>query len=322
MSDSVFLKLKINVNDSNIQISDLKMYNDMNSNGIVDEGDVLMASTDALSSGYATFSASNPENRLWSNKKNNVLFALSAKYKEDAQISNSAYFAPSIEKDGGITLSDGGTPVLEGLPVVFSKFQFEPDKAFIVTKGMNDPEVPAKSEMNKFRDILQIRVKANGADETIKKMTIKVPKSGFASFGKGITKLAVYEDTDNDGAGDTEIASTTSFEGLQRHQFTLNFDVPQNTDKYLTIKAELALEDGDTAQVQVSAITVNELSVLGLPVDSRPYDYFCDPKLEDCGGDGGCSITTAESNGDTMLFALAAAAMLLLSALAFRMKKN
>ena len=316
------VKLKINVNDNNIQISDLKMYNDANSNGVVDEGDVLMASTDNLSSGYALFSASNPENRLWSNRKNNVLFTLNAKYKDDAQISNSAYFAPSIERDGGITLSDGGKPTIEGLPVVFSKFQFEPDKAFIVTKGMHDPEVPAKSEMNRFRDILQIRVKANGADETVKKMTLKVPKNSFVSFGKGITKLAIYEDTDNDGIGDTELASTTDFEGLQRHQFKFSFDVPQNTDKYLTVKAELALSDGETAQIQVSAVDVNELPVLGLPIDSRPYEYLCDPKLEDCGGDdGGCSITTAESTGDTALFALAAA-LLLLSALAFRMKKN
>ena len=316
------VKLKININDSNIQISDLKMYNDANSNGIVDAGDVLLASADTLSSGYALFSASNPENRLWSNKKNNVLFTLNAKYKDDSTISNSAYFTPSIERDGGILLADGGTPVIEGLPVDFSRFQFEPDKGFIVTKGLHDPEVPAKSEMNRFRDILQIRVKANGANETIKKMTIKVPKNNMASFGKGITKLAVYEDTDNDGAGDNEIASTNDFEGLQKHQFTLNFDVPENTDKYLTIKAELALSDGETAQIQISSITVNDLTVLGLPVDSRPYEYSCDPNLEDCGGDGGCSIVAAEEKGRQPLLAFVAIAALLLSLLAFRMKKN
>ena len=316
------IKLKVNVNDSDILISDLKMYNDMNSNGLVDEGDVLLSSAEGLSSGYATFTASNPANRLWSNKKNNIIFTLNAKYKEDSEISNSAFFKPSIENDG-IILSDGGKPSISGLPVDFSKFQFEPDKAFIVTKGMHDPEVPAKSEMNRFRDILQLRVKANGADETIKKMTIKVPKSSFTSFGKGITKLAIYEDTDNDGTGDTELASTTSFEGLQKHQFTLNFDVPQNTDKYLTVKAELALSDGETAQIQVSGITVNELTVLGLPVDSRPYEYSCDSKLEDCGGDdGGCSIVAAEESNGTVLVAIAAALALLLSALALRTKKN
>ena len=121
----------------------------------------------------------------------------------------------------------------------------------------------------------------------------------------------------------TELASTTSFEGLQKHQFTLNFDVPQNTDKYLTVKAELALSDGETAQIQVSGITVNELTVLGLPVDSRPYEYSCDSKLEDCGGDdGGCSIVAAEESNGTVLVAIAAALALLLSALALRTKKN
>ena len=315
------VKLKVSINDSNILISDLKMFKDVNSNGTVDAEDVLLASTDSLSSEYAIFSPSK-DNKLWSNKKNNILFALSAKYKDDSSISNSAFFKPSIEKDGGITISDGGKPVVSGLPIDFSKFQFEPDKGFIVTKGLHDPEVPAKSEMNKFRDILQIRVKANGADETIKKMTIKVPKNNLVSFGKGITKLAVYEDTDNDGQGDTELAATTSFEGVQKHQFTLNFDVPQNTDKYLTIKAELALNDGETAQIQISSITVNDLTVLGLPVDSRPYEYMCDPNLEDCGGDGGCSIVAAEDNGNAALIAIAAALALILSALAFRMRKN
>ena len=317
------IKLKVNVNDSNIQISDLKMYNDANSNGIVDNEDVLMASTDSLSSGYATFSASK-ENRLWSNKKNNILFTLNAKYKEDSTISNSAYFVPSIERDGGILLSDSGEPAIDGLPVIFSKFQFEPAEGFIITSGPNDPEVPAKSEMNRFRDILQIRVKANGANETIKKMTIKVPKNTMANFGQGITKLAVYEDTDNDGAGDTELASTTDFEGVRSHQFTLNFDVPENTDKYLTIKAELALSDGETAQIQIAGITVNDLTVLGLPVNSRPYEYSCDPKLEDCGGndDGGCSIVAAEESNKPLFLILAATVMLLIAAFAYRMKKN
>ena len=318
------IKLKININDPNIIISGLRMYNDVNGNGIVDEGDILLSSADELLSGYAVFLASNPENRLWSDRKNNIIFSLNARYKEDSPISNSAFFTPAIERDDGILMSDDGKPSVEGLPIDFSKFQFEPDKGFIVTKGMHDPEVPARSEINTFRDILQIRVKANGANETIKKMTVKVPKNTFVNFGEGIMKLAVYEDSDNDGRGDKVLASATEFKNMREHQFTLKFDVPENTEKYLTIKAGLALSDGDTAQIQISGIVVNELDVFGLPVDSRPYEYICKPDLEECGtnDDGGCSVVTAEDNGDTTLFALAAAAMLLLSALAFRMKKN
>ena len=317
------IKLKIDKKDSNISISNLKMYKDNNSNGIVDAEDTLLSKAETLSAEYAAFSASNPENRIWNNKKNNILFTLDAKYKEDTAIQNSATFAAMIEKEGGLILSDGGTPAVEGLPVNFSTFQFEPAEGFIVTKGLHDPEVPAKSEMNKFRDVLQLRVKANGADETIKKLTIKVPKQDMVSFGNGINRLAIYEDTDNDGKGDTELVSTTSFDENRKHQFTLSFDVPKDTEKYLTIKAEPALSDGQIFQVSVSALTVNTLSVLGLPVDSRPYQYSCDPALEDCGGDdGGCSIVAAEETDNTAFFALAAAAMLLLSALALRMRKN
>lgn len=316
------IKLKIDVKDSNISLSNIKMYKDNNSNGIVDADDTLLSTSDGISGGYASFSATNPENRLWNNKKNNILFVLDAAYKEDAAIQSSATFTASIEKVGGVLLADGGTPTIEGLPIDFSKFQFEPAEGFIVTKGPHDPEVPAKSEMNKFQDVLQLRVRANGADETIKKMTIKVPKSNMATFGNGITRLAVYEDTDNDGKGDTELASTTTFDGTQKHQFAISFDVPKDTDKYLTIKAEPSLSDGETFQIQVSAITVNSLAVLGLPVDSRPYEYSCNPDLEDCGGDGGCSIVAAEETDNTAFFAIAAAVMLLLSAIAFRMRKN
>ena len=317
------IKLKVDVKDSNISISNLKMYKDNNSNGIVDAEDTLLSSAESLSSGYASFSAKNPENRLWNNKKNNVLFTVDAKYKEGTSISNNASFSASIENNGGVILSDGGTPVVNGLPVDFSAFQFEPEEGFIVTKGPHDPEVPAKSEMNKFRDVLQLRVSAKGADEKIKKMTIKVPKSNMVSFGGGIKKLAVYEDTDNDGKGDTELASTTSFDENKKHQFTLSFDVPQDTEKYLTIKAEPSLSDGEIFQISVSAITVSSLDVLGLPVDSRIYEYTCDSTLEDCGGDdGGCSMVASEENSAKALYAAVAAVIALLSAFAFRMRKN
>lgn len=294
--DSV--KLKFNVKDANINLSNIKMYKDNNGNGVVDAEDTLLKAAGYISSGYVSFSASNPENRLWNNKKNNILFTLDANYKEGATIQNSAKFTPSIE-DGGVVLSDGGTPTIDGLPIDFSTFQFEPAEGFIVTKGPHDPEVPAKSEMNKFQDVLQLRVKANGADETIKKMTIKVPKNNMVSFGSGVGRLAVYEDTDNDGKGDVELASTTDFDELRKHQFTLNFDVPKDTEKYLTIKAEPSLSDGETFQIQVSAISVNSLDVFGLPVDSRPYEYSCDPNFEECSSSGsGNKEADSENDSD------------------------
>ncbi|MBO7127975.1 DUF11 domain-containing protein [bacterium] len=315
------LNLKFSIKDNNISISNIKMYKDNNSNGVVDAEDTLLATAEAVAdSGYASFSPSKPENILWDNKKNNILFTVDASYTEGAVIQNSATFTALVESDGGVSLS--GSPAIKGLPVDFSTFQFEPAEGFIVTKGPHDPEVPAKSEMNRFQDVLQLRITAKGADETIKKMTIKVPKSNMVSFGNGINRLAVYEDTDNDGKGDTELVSTTSFDGTQKHQFTLNFDVPKDTDKYLTIKAEPSLGDGQIFQIQVSAISVNSLDVLGLPVDSRPYEYSCDPNLEDCGGDGGCSIVAAEETDNTALFAVVAALTLFLSAIAFRMRKN
>ncbi|MBP5406073.1 hypothetical protein J6Z19_02855 [bacterium] len=314
------IKLKIDVKDSKITLSNFKMYNDANGNGTVDAGDPLLGSTDVLTSGYATFSASNPANRIWSNKKNNILFTLDANYSSET-IENSATFIAKIES-GAVVLSDGGTPKINGLPIDFAKFQFEPDRGFIIKPGPHDPEVPAKSDMNRFQDVLQISMTAKGSDDILKSITIK-PTKKSVELGKGIKRIAVYEDTDNDGKGDVEIASTTKFDGLQKHTFSIdNFEFQANTEKFITIRAEPALSDGDVFQIEVSAKVKNLDIVASGSVTSKPYEYSCDPRVEECGDEGGCSVVAPEENSPAAIYAALTALLALLSAFAFRMRKN
>ena len=294
------------------------MYRDNNGNGIVDSSDTLLATSDAISSGYLSFSPS--ANRM-NNIKSNILFTLDAEVAEGTSISNSTTFSSSIE-EGGIVVKDGGTPVVKDLPIKFTKFQFEPEKGFIITKGPHDPEVPAKSQMNSFHDVLQLRLLAKGADEILKRITVHVPKSQYANFGSAIKKLVVYEDTDNDGKGDKELMSTTSFDSTQNHKFNLNLEVPENTEKFLTIAAELSLSENETFQIQISAANTDKLDVYGVPVNSKPYTYSCEPGDEDCGDNGGCSIVASEENSSKALYAAILTALALLSAFAFRMRKN
>lgn len=302
------LKMRIKSDDSNIAISNIRLVNDANGNGIVDAGETQLGTSD-LKSEYANFASTDPANRLWGNKINNLLFVADAGYLEGEQISRNASFTPSIE-DGGITLSDDGAVKVGGLPISFSKFQFEPDNAFIVTKGPNDPSVPEKKEMNGTHDILQLRVISKGSADTIKTMKVKIPKTTMASFGGGVASIAIYEDTNNDGKGETKIAEAVSTDSTQSHLFKVEIPVEADVEKYLTIRANLALSDGESFQIQVFSVgTESDKDVLGTPVNSKEYAYTCDPLYEECGSDPNCtcSVTAAEGEGYTGIFMLMAA---------------
>ncbi|HPS30440.1 MAG TPA: hypothetical protein PLZ43_09305 [bacterium] len=307
------VKLKVEADDPNISISNIKLVNDTNGNGIADTGEAQLGVSD-IKNEYADFSSTDPANRLWGNKVNNLIFIADAGYMEGEAISRNASFTPAIE-EFGITLADDGTVKSSGLPLSFSKFQFEPDDAFIVTKGPNDPAVPAKNEMNGTHDILQLRVISKGSADSIKSLKIKIPKSTMASFGQSISSLSIYEDTNNDGKGDTKIATATSTDNTQSHLFKLDIPVVADTVKYLTIRADLSLSDGEYFQLQVFSVsTESETTVLGTPVNSKEYSYTCDPMYEECDSTDSCtcSVTAPENEGYAgiiMLISVLAAAL-------------
>lgn len=304
------VKLKVKVDDTNISISKIRLINDVDGNGVADAGEAQLGTAD-LKNEYADFSSTDPANRLWGNKINNIIFIADASYMEGETISRNASFTPSIE-EAGITLADDGTVKSSGLPLSFSKFQFEPDDAFIVTKGPNDPAVPAKNEMNGTHDILQLRVISKGSADAIKTMKIKVPKSTMAAFGGGIASISIYEDTNNDGKGETKIATATSTDTGQSHLFKVSIPVEADVAKYLTLRADLNLSDGEYFQLQVFSVdTESDKDVLGTPVTSKEYSYTCDPMYEECGETPPCtcSVTAADGEGYAGLMMLIAALM-------------
>ena len=305
------IKLKINY-DYNISLTNIKMYKDNNGNGVVDAEDNLLSTVESTSSGYASFSSSNPENRIWNNKKNNILFTLDAKYKEDATIQNSAKFVASIE-DGGIVVSDGGTPAVKGLPVEFSTFQFEPPTGdyFIVTTGAHDPAVTAISEMNNNIPVMQIRTKSIGKANSITKFKIKIPNNAV-KFGEknGITGISLWLDTDNDGIGDIKIAEKTSFESgettsIEFEEFSQPLSYISDEEKYIVVKVDFNMIEADPAMFG-KIIILNggirledtDATIIGLPINSKPYEYSCDPNFEECSSSGNGS-KEAESENDS-----------------------
>lgn len=312
------VKLKVEINDSNIELQNIKLVNDINGNGVVDAGDKTL-STSEIKSSYIDLASSDPANRLWGNLKNNLLFVLNAGYRENEQIGRTSTFIPSIE-DGGITFADGGKIKMKGLPLSFSKFQYEPDNAFIVTKGPNDPAVPAKNEMNKTTDILQVKVTSNGSADKIKSITVKIPKSTMAGLGSGAKNISIYEDKDNDGKGDTKIITASSTDSSISHQFKVDIPIEADTPKYLTLRADLSLNDGESFQIQVLKVQVeSQKDVLGLPVNSKEYSYTCDPLYEDCGGSSSCSLVAL---GESGIAEIIAALSMLLAAFGLFFRKS
>ena len=305
--------LKVKVDDPNIRLSNFKLAYDANQNGYYDpdieveedeEVDAIIATVDSLNDGYATFSVSEASGILFANKINNLLFIVDAAYKEGENISTDATFLPTIEEEG-ILLSDEGSAKLNGLPLDFSEFQFEPENKFIVTKGMKDPAVPEKKDMNGTHDILQLKVTSKTTDDKITSLKVKLGKSDMASFGTGLKNISIWEDTDNDGKGDTEIIKATTTDSVQIHDFKdLSFTVSADQPKYLTIRADLSLSDKDYFQLQVISVDIesDRGPVLGIPVNSKEYNYVCDPQFEDCGGDDGCACTMvpAEENPESI----------------------
>lgn len=304
--------LKVKVDEPNIQLKNFKLVMDANGNGVydpsaeVEEGedvDSIVATTDNLNDGYASFSIPASSGRLFANKINNLLFIVDAGYKEGEKISRSATFLPSLENEG-ILIGDDGSAKLSGLPIDFSEFQFEPEDSFIVTKGMNDPAVPEKKDMNGTHDILQLKVASKTSEDTIKSLKVKLGKSDMASFGSGLKNISIWEDTDNDGKGDKEIAKASTTDSVQIHNFKdINFSVPADQEKYLTIRADLSLSDGEYFQLEVTTVGIDsDRDVLGLPVNSKEYNYVCDPLYEECGGGDGCAITAVSTTDSSNSF--------------------
>lgn len=303
------LVLKVKVNEKNIQLSNFKLVHDANKNGFYDpeakvekgdSPDSIIASTDTLKDGYATFTVSGTSGRFFADEINNLLLIVDAGYKEGETISRNATFMPSIENQG-ILIRDAGAAKIKDLPLEFSTFQFGPPDSFIVTRGLNDPAVPDKKDMNGTRDILQFKVTSKTTEDKITSLKVKIGKADMVKFGSGLKNISIWEDTDNDGKGDTEIAKASTADSALMHNFkNLAFNTGAEQDKFLTIRAAVNLKDGEYFQLEVAGVGIESgRDVLGLPVKSKEYRYVCDPLLEDCGGDDGCALTAVSpDNGN------------------------
>lgn len=281
------LAVKMDIDDKNIEITNPRLYFDRNGNGAVDyidsqEMPFAYGSFDENSSRFEFFSSTQNFNAEYLNY---IIIVADISYKEGEIISKTATFTPSIET-GGITIVDDGEPEITGLPVSFSKFQLEPDNAFIITKGEKDSLLTGNlyHEYSNYADLLQFRAVSNGGNETLKSISVKlINDDETVEFGHELGLLSIFYDENNDGSGNELIIKAEKADSGRSHKFNVDIPFEDGISKYFTIKAGIDLDDGDHFQIQISDIEIeSDKETFGLPVNSKEYTYTCDPTHEDC----------------------------------------
>ncbi len=309
------VNLVVTRSETSSELTNLRLVHDVGGSGTVEDGDKTLATLERPSAGNANMIITNQSDRYFkAGTLHYFLVVLDAEHP--GEVTSNVRFNIEISEPGAFHISDGGTPQVKGSRIVFSPFQFEPDNGFIVTKGLNDPEVPPIDKMRGMVPVLQIRTKSMQGGDTLNSVAARTTQSSVR-FGEGIGRAVLYLDVDNDGrvsASDRELAVADSIEGGYFHFRNLNLSYDKGDEKHLIIALDLNLNDGETAQITIPGGRVNvtgDSSIVGLPVTSKEFKYECqpgDPRCETDGGSDGCScsvISVPENHISGLLFLLA-----------------
>lgn len=315
------VNISVESSDDATLLNNFKLIHDADGNGVVDEGEKVIATTDSVKQNIAKLSVTSEGDRVFrAGVLNYFIVSLDAEYTDEA--SNNVTFILKIDGKESFVISDNGTPKVSGNEIEFAKFKFEPANGFIITKGMNDPEVPSISEMNGETAVLQIRTKSMQGNDTLTEIGIK-PMLKSVKFGEGIKAAYLYHDKNNDGQksdGDTKLAEITAFESATVSKFTgLSVKYAEAEEKYLLIVLDLSLKNGELAQIQIGNGKVKldtDRDIIELPVTSKEFLYECAPGDLTCQSgeddDTACTITTI--NNSTEVWGALAALFAILSA--------
>ncbi|MGI6395261.1 MAG: hypothetical protein ACOX2F_11145 [bacterium] len=326
------ITVKFYVTDSDVQVSNIRLFADEKGSGTYSEGLPELAKVDVLSgAGYAEFNIIELEKRaVPSGIKNNFIIVVDA--LTTATEGRAGSFYAEIENKESIRVSDSGNPTVKGDKIEFATFRFEPPDGFIFTKGANDPQVPTFKDMNKDNPVLQIRTKSMDGNNAIKSIRIKAP-SRYARFGEGIEGIALILDENGNGEhdpGEPIIGKVTQFEDPLSVRFTsleglLSYN--KGEEKHLLIKCKFNMKEGDKAKLVIdkNQVVLSETKEIAeLPVSSKEFKYECDPNdPNSCEKadpkEPGCSVTSVDTNSGSLIASLIAVFAALF--LAFRLRK-
>lgn len=300
--------IKTNINDNDTSLINFILVYDINGNGKIDTEDTEISSS-SIDNGSVAFIVNN-KNRLFKvNTTHNLLFAADVSYIEE-NISINAIFNVEIEDENALTAQDGGTATVKGSKIEFQKFMLEPTSGyFIVTKGMNDPAVPAPDTINSNISLMQLRLKSVDGENEITSLTVKTSGTKYVEFDKGIKSLSIYVDTDGDGEvhtslGDVKVAETSDFDTSRSHVFkNISIKFNNKEEKHLLINAVLDIGSGEIAKINIpnSGVELKTAkSIYKLPISSKEFINDCDPYDPLCAADdeeNGCSALKIANTG-------------------------
>jgi len=296
------LSLKV-TSDDDVKITNFRLISDSNGNGILEEGEKTVATADNVSNGdYAVFMISGASEKLVPAdvKANYIILADVETTITDGR---AGQFTTLIENPESFNISDAGNATVSGQKLEFATYKFEPPNGFVFTRGMNDPQVPSYSEMNKENPFLQIRTKSMQGGDTIESIGIKTT-NGSVRFGDGIESITLLVDNDNDGKlspTDTVIEKMTEFASetlitFRNLENTLTYSEGQ--EKFLLISCEFKMKEEEKAQITIyeGKVKLNsDKEIAELPVTSKEFLYKYDPDdPNNKPKKDGCSITVID----------------------------
>jgi len=295
------LIVKVTVDDPGVSISNLKLINDIDGDGILGESETVIA-TSSVKEGYSTFLVDIGKQLFAVNTLHHLIIIADAQYNSE-DISVDASFNIELENNTALSVKDEGNPEVKGEKIEFQEFMLEPTTGyFIVTKGVNDPAVPSPDKINANNSILQLRLKSVDGDNEVNSITIKTTGTTYAEFGKGITSLSIYYDADSDGEvhtseGDVKISEVKEILTSRTYTFeNLGIKFKEGEEKHLIINATLNLNAGEKARITIPTAGVklnSDQSVYKLPISSKEFINECDPMDENCATadseESGCS---------------------------------
>lgn len=297
------LSLRVNF-DNDVKISNFRLIYDKNGNGIFEEGETTVATAENVSNGnYAVFTITGlTEKMVSADIKAN--FIILADVETTITDGRAGKFSTFIENPESFNISDAGNTKVVGQKLEFATYKFESPNGFVFTRGMNDPQVPSYSEMNKENPILQIRTKSMQGEDAIKSIGVKtVP--GSVRFGQGIKSISLFIDNDNDGKvsnSDTLIEKVTKFDSetvLTFRNLENILTYSKGMEKHLLIVCDFKMKEGEKAQIQIGNGKVRlevDKEIIELPVTSKVFLYEYDPNDPNNPPkkDGGCSLTVID----------------------------
>jgi hypothetical protein len=319
-------------NDNATSLTNFRLIHDKEGTGVVDKEDKVIATVENMSAGSANLTVLNESDRIFSaDKLHYFLVVLDSEHSTD--ITSNIKFNVELSGPESILVKDKGKATVKGSNITFSEFRFEPDNGFIVTKGLNDPEVPPIQNMKGVVPVLQIRTKSMQGGDTVEFLAVR-PIGKSVKFGKGIGKALLYYDKNNDGvinSGDIKLGESNKADGDYIIFEGLSVAYNEGEEKHFLIALDLNLKIGESVQIQIprGRLKLDKNStqeIVELPVTSKEFMYDCQEGDQDCfdfmdDSEGcKCSVVSVPENGTNfyIIFAMIFAAIFSVLKLSFK----